>query len=92
MKTMILALAFVGAVHPVKIALSHDQVAGCSYVGQVKSGNMFNTYDKATAVQSVMDDAAKMAGDTAILEVTSSQHPKLGKKYTASASVWKCSK
>lgn len=92
MKSIILAvLILCGSASAITLA-EPFQVTGCTYIGQVRAGDGFNTMDKQTAVQSILTDAAQMSGDAAVVSVTSSTHPKLGKRYWASATIWKCGK
>lgn len=92
MKSIILATLMLCESVSAIALVEPSQVTGCTYIGQVRAGDGFNTMDKQTAVQSILTDAAKMSGDAAVVSVTSSTHPKLGKMYSASATVWKCSK
>ncbi len=84
------ALVFVGALASVEVVPSDAKLTNCESRGKVQAGDRFAGLDRETAIKAVKEEAKAMNANKVFLDVTSYNHPKLGKQYVAEASAWKC--
>jgi uncharacterized protein YbjQ (UPF0145 family) len=84
------ALVFVGALASVEVVPTETKLTNCENLGKVQAGDRFAGLDRETAIKAVKEEAKAMNANKVFLELTSYNHPKLGKQYIAKASAWKC--
>jgi len=86
----VISLVFVGALASVEVVTGDTKLTNCEHLGKVQAGDRFVGLDRETAIKAVKEEAKAMNANKVFLDVTSYNHPKLGKQYVAKASAWKC--
>jgi uncharacterized protein YbjQ (UPF0145 family) len=84
------ALVFAQALASVEVVPAETKLTNCENLGRVQAGDRFAGLDRETAIKAVKEEAKAMNANKVFLDVTSYNHPKLGKQYVAKANAWKC--